>query len=418
MSRWNSTFEAQQANQLVQQCLTSLESVKLDGLSAQDLTEYSRLLKVLKVLASRFSKLDPELFNLNTWGNLPNWLTSVNVHINNFVQNHNIGHLHHANNFADNVLDLFRPLDTGATVKELKSLADANTVFQKKIIEELQSVRARAEEAKKQLDSLSAAISQAKARLDENNQVIQQQKTRLDQSIAEFQKQFSSAQDSRAKDFAAELKKHSDEFFKQAKLFEIQSNGATSQRKQEYDAFFEDIHKQSDAHLDFLKTREDEVNKIFGTIGSTAFAGNFKTTADNEANAANLWRWIALGLMAAMIAVGGYAFYYSIGHETDWRVFAFRLGTVIVLAVPAVYAANESSKHREREKLNRKVHLELASIDAYLVLLPEDKRNTIKGNLAEKFFGVPVLKEKGDEVTQRDLFGVLSNVLNNLTKGK
>jgi hypothetical protein len=62
--------------------------------------------------------------------------------------------------------------------------------------------------------------------------------------------------------------------------------------------------------------------------------------------------------------------------------------------------------------------LELASIDAYLVLLPEAERNKIKGNLAEKFFGVPVLKEKGDEVSQKDLFGVLTTVLNNLTKGK
>ncbi len=60
----------------------------------------------------------------------------------------------------------------------------------------------------------------------------------------------------------------------------------------------------------------------------------------------------------------------------------------------------------------------LASIDADFVLLPEDQRNKIKGNLAEKFFGVPVLKEKADEVSQKDLFGVISTVVNNLTKGK
>lgn len=122
--------------------------------------------------------------------------------------------------------------------------------------------------------------------------------------------------------------------------------------------------------------------------------------------------------MTAMIGVGAFAFYYSIGHETDWRVFAFRLGTVIVLAVPAVYAANESSKHRERERLNRKIHLELASIDAYLVLLPENQRNQIKGGLTERFFGLPLVKEKAEEVTQKDLFSVLTTVLNNLTKGK
>ena len=418
MSRWKTNFDAQQAYPNIQNSITLLESAKIEGLSPPDLAEYSRLLKVLKVLAVRFSKLDPDLFSFNAWGNFSNWLSDAKNNIASYGKNRNIGHLQNANNSLDQVLNALRPLDTGPTVEEFKSIADANAIFQQKIVEELQSVKARGEEIKKQLDSLSAAIAQAKTRLDENNLVIQQQKTRLDQSIAEFQKQFSSAQDARAKEFTAETKKHSDEFSRQGKQFETQFSETTSQRKLAYEAFLEGTRKQSDVHLDFLRKREDEVNRIFGAIGSTAFAGNFKMTADKEAFSANLWRWIALGFMAAMIAVGGYAFYYSIGHETDWRVFAFRLGTVIVLAVPAVYAANESSKHREREKLNRKVHLELASIDAYLVLLPEDKRNAIKGNLAEKFFGVPLLKEHGDEVTQKDLFGVLSSVLNNLTKGK
>jgi rubrerythrin len=303
-------------------------------------------------------------------------------------------------------------------VEEFKSVADSNAVFQQKIIEELERVRATGGVIKKELNSLSGAIAQGKTRLDENNQTIQQQKVRLDQSIAEFQKQFSEAQEKRTKDFADSLKKNSDEFTTQEKRHETEFKDTAAKRKIEYEAFFEDARKQSNAHLDFLQKREAEVNKIFGAIGTTAFAGNFKTTADTEASSANLWRWIALSLMAAMIVVGGYAFYYSIGHETDWRVFAFRLGTVIVLAIPAIYAANESSKHRERERQNRKTHLELASLDAYLVLLPEAERNKIKGNLTDKFFGVPVLKEKADEVTQKDLFGVLTTVLNNLTKGK
>ena len=121
-------------------------------------------------------------------------------------------------------------------------------------------------------------------------------------------------------------------------------------------------------------------------------------------------------MMVLMIAVSGFAFYFSVVEKTDWTLFLFRLGTVVVFGVPAFYAANESSKHRERERLNRKVHLELASIDAYLVLLPDNERNKIKGDLTEKFFGVPILKEKGDEITQHDLLSVLANVINNLTK--
>ena len=418
MSRWKINFESQQTNQLVQGCFATLEGTTIEGLSPQDLPEYSRLLKVLKVLAARFSKLDPELFNLNTWANFSAWLNNAQNHINAFIQKRSIGHLQNANASLDDILDILRPLDTGPTVEEFKSIADANAVVQKKIIEELERVTARGNEVKAQLDSLSNGITQTKARLEENNHVIQQQKTRLDQSIAEYQKQFSEAQEKRTRDFADAIKKNSDEFSKQNKAFETQTSEAAARRKEEYEKFFAEAQKQSNTHLQFLQKREEEVNKIFGAIGSTAFAGNFKLTADNEASAANLWRWIALGLMAAMIVVGGYAFYFSIGHETDWRVFAFRLGTVLVLAVPAAYAANESSKHRERERLNRKVHLELASIDAYLVLLPEDQRNNIKGNLAAKFFGVPLMKQKADEVSQKDLFGVISTVVNNLTKGK
>ena len=417
MSRWKTNLESQKPSEQIQSSLSLLESASVEGLSEQNLEEYSRLLKVLKVLAVRFSRIDAELFTHNTWGNLSNHLAEVQTQIRGFGQNRNITHLQNANNAVDQFLNILRPLDSEAGSEEFKAISDANTIYQQKIFEEFQRVKSRGDEVKGQLDTLSSAITQSKARLDENNQTIQQQKARLDQSIAEFQKQFSEAQEKRTKEFADTSKKNSDEFLKQAKAFDTQFAESTVQRKKEYENFFEDARKQSNAHLDFLQKREAEVDKIFGAIGSTAFAGNFKTTADNEASAANLWRWIALALMAGMIAVGAYAFYFSIQHEIDWKIFAFRLGTVIVLAAPAVYAANESSKHRERERLNRKVHLELASIDAYLVLLPETERNKIKGNLAEKFFGVPQLTEKQGQVTEKDLFGALSAALNNLTKG-
>src|SRR5438552_3264930 len=223
MSRWKTNFENQQANQLVQGCFAGLEGTTIEGISPQDLPEYSRLLKVLKVLAARFSKLDPELFNLNTWANFSAWLNNAQNHINAFIQKRSIGHLQNANASLDNILDILRPLDAGPTVEEFKSIADANAVVQQKIIEELERVTARGKEARAQLDSLSNGIAQTKVRLEENNHVIQQQKTRLDQSIAEYQKQFSEAQEKRTRDFAEEMKKNSDEFSRQSKAFETQT---------------------------------------------------------------------------------------------------------------------------------------------------------------------------------------------------
>lgn len=411
-------FEGQQINQKFDAIISALATAKVDGLSPEDLAEYYRLLKTVKILQTRISHLDPELYDANIWGNVSNWLNTVQAFANKFVQAPNVTILQNANNTVDELISAVRPFDAGVTPDENKAVVEASAAFQKQIVEALQDVKARAGESRTQLGALSEAIKQAKTRLDENDKTLQQQKARLDQSIAEHQSQFSVAQEKRTKDFADIVKSVSDELLDQKKKIEAQATKDGSMREQEFKKHLDDVRIRSDAHYEHLRAREKEVDRIFGAIGSSAFAGNFKNTADEERCAANYLRWIALILMAAMIMVGGYAFYFSISHDTDWRLFLFRLGTVVVVAVPAFYAANESSKHRERERINRKIHLELASVDAYLVLLPVDERNRIKGELAEKFFGIPEVKVNSDDVTHKDLFGLVSTVVGNLTRGK
>ena len=53
----------------------------------------------------------------------------------------------------------------------------------------------------------------------------------------------------------------------------------------------------------------------------------------------------------------------------------------------AAYAGHESSKHREQSRVYRQVELQLASLDAYLVTLPEQKQDEIREHLADRFFG-------------------------------
>jgi hypothetical protein len=111
------------------------------------------------------------------------------------------------------------------------------------------------------------------------------------------------------------------------------------------------------------------------------------------------------------------AFVSPFSKSPDWETFLFRIGTALIIAVPAFYAANESSNHRNREKLIRKNFLELSAIDAYLVHLPEEERNKIKGELSEKFFGVPEVHEKTESVSKKDLFSLLEKIVKDFTKG-
>lgn len=99
-------------------------------------------------------------------------------------------------------------------------------------------------------------------------------------------------------------------------------------------------------------------------------------------------------------------------------LFVFRLATSVLLLVPAIYAAQESTKHRDRERANRKLQLELSAIDAYLELLPPEQRQLIKGKMTEKFFGLVETPPKEDEVTKHALLDIVKTVVGNLTKGK
>ncbi|MCG8483568.1 MAG: hypothetical protein MJA31_09695, partial [Clostridia bacterium] len=51
------------------------------------------------------------------------------------------------------------------------------------------------------------------------------------------------------------------------------------------------------------------------------------------------------------------------------------------------YAARESNKHRKLETKNRTAELELSSINPFIEILDEDKKQSIKEKLVDKYFG-------------------------------
>jgi hypothetical protein len=417
MSRWVTNFKNHQALQKVQAVLNTLQKANLESISSSERIEYERAIKVLKILEVRFSTLDPELFSQNTWGNFTGWLTNAQTYANTASQNLNSGHLQHLNNTLDEVLNVLRPIDIKFSENEVKALAEASAIYRQKIIEELDLVKKRADEIKRQFDLLSGEVSQGKVRLDKNDQIIESQKTRLDASIAEFQKQFSSAQETRNQDFQKLVTAITENNNTQSKAFDKSFKTASDARKAESDSLIADTKKQGNDHLEFLKKRQKEVDEIFGAIGAAAIAGNFNDIANRERTSANYWRRIAFVFFSAMGAVAIVAFGLTFNSSPNWETFVFRLGTVLVLAIPAFYAANESSKHREREKIVRKNFLELSAIDAYLVLLPEQQRNEIKGKLSERFFGVPEVHEKTEAVSKKDLLSLLEKAIKDFTKG-
>ncbi len=73
--------------------------------------------------------------------------------------------------------------------------------------------------------------------------------------------------------------------------------------------------------------------------------------------------------------------------DYDWKMALVRILSALVLTYPATYAAQESAKHRKLENENRKAELELASINPFIEILDDEKKQLIKEKLVDKYFG-------------------------------
>lgn len=417
MSRWQDSFQSQQPLPRVRAALAALQATKTDSLTSANREDYERAIKALKFLEARLTALDPELFNQNAWANFGLWLSNAQAQAENFSRTLNQAHLQNLNAHLDELLNALKPIDIKFSVDELRALTEAGAIYRQKIIEELELVKKRADEVQKQYDSLSGEIKQGKVRLDENDKLIASQKTRLDTSIAEYQKQFSTAQETRNQEFQKAIAQNLDSFHQQLKGVAETFQKLSEMQTTEFGELVTKTAKRSDEYLEYLNKRKKEVDDIYGAIGSAALAGNFNDTANRERTFANRWRAIAFSFFIAMGIVAIVAFALTFETNPDWHTFIFRLGTVIVLSLPAFYAANESSKHRMREKIVRKNFLELSAIDAYIVHLPATKQVEVKEKLAEKFFGVPEPTMKAEPVSTKALLGFVERLVKDLTAG-
>ncbi len=131
----------------------------------------------------------------------------------------------------------------------------------------------------------------------------------------------------------------------------------------------------------------EDAKRIVGLIGNTGMTGHYQKVANNNKRAAEILRVLALLFFVGLVA--GVSWVVSgIGADNfSWEVAVFRVLVVATFLAPALYCARESNKHREEEHHNRRIELELASIEPYLDKLPEEKAQQIIEQLASQYFG-------------------------------
>lgn len=430
MSTWSDAFSKSNIASNSKEADRLLGETNREGLTPIQAGHLMRLHKVIKAFALRMEAADPDCFTMEAVQHFGGLTTGILTNVRNFRSNRNFGHIDNANSQADQILNFGRAWTGGTNPEEVKALPSIANDLINQAREEVASVNKTAEETKSALNGLRGSIVASEKKVAELGQTIDQQKGRLDTAIAEFQKQFSDTESKRVAAAAAQLATFLDDQAKALRAIDERGRAATNEMTTEAGKAFDSYLAQLRSELteaiklrqtsaEEVATRKGQIDMIFGAIGSSSMSGRFAQSANADRSAADLFRWIAIGLMGVMLGAAVATYIYSLYHpEGEWRIFALRLSLSVIVLIPAIYAAQESSRHRRREQQHRKVEVELASIDAYLALLPKDKADELKAKLTDRFFGRDDVPEKSDEVTKHALFEILKDVVNNLTKAK
>lgn len=274
---------------------------------------------------------------------------------------------------CDTALDQWRStplLGCSATAEDAESAflsfceraeAEIGTIEELKLL-----IREKAEEITEARDQFLKQIAGLESQIKAFETVFEQQKTRVDELVTTQQQAFQAAQTVRVNLFAQEVESrksaHERLMAERAATFEAWIDNADKKLA----SLLNSTQEAAATNLAEMDKHQARAKEILGIVAASGVSGHYKNTAKRELISAEVLRALALGCFLVM----GILIYHVVdslkGPDFRWEMGLFRVGVGLALAIPAFYCAKESAKHREAEKRNRRLQIELATIEPYL----------------------------------------------------
>lgn len=375
---------------------------RLSEAGTEAVESHARTRSVSRYSRSLLDRSNPGLVALSRLANLQNQLQSVSNELDAFNSNGNAQHLVNAANNCDNVLGQVAGLPAVVLSEDVGEIREDIASFRKSAAGYLRGVDSEAK-------NLHNSLKKSGERADELTREIQDQKGRLDQAIAQFQQQsqdtvskqqnqateilnqqqaqFSDAQEKRANQFQDELRKTTDELDKAVEKAGQTVDGLVERVTREADQLIEGTSGKSDDLMAQLEEKLEEARRIVNVVGNVGMTGDYQRNAEAQRKAADRWRWAAIGLFVLAAAMVALLLGFFAPTELGVAPTIRRAVIALILVVPAYYAAQQSRDHRALERRYRSMELELASMNPYLELLPEELQQAVKAELAARYFG-------------------------------
>lgn len=367
------------------------EKIGIDSLAFFDAT-YNYIKDKLKVTIPLLIQ-EPEL------ASLVSEIDAGTTQINAFLGNNNPGNLTNATNNFYSALNRVRNLPFPVSKGDFdfsKSIADFQQIVQDKyeILEEENS------KLKENLNTTEKDLVAKQNQIGEIEKKLAAKEAEIQNVLSTYQTEYTNLKATINSNIEADRKKFNELIEGDRAIFGDDINKDKINFKKEFDQALISSDLLSTDLINKLNVKLEEANKIVNIIGNVGVTGNYQNIANENRTNANIWRWIAIFFMVLMSGLLVWSI-IELGNA-DFNLYKslVRVIAAAVLTYPAIYAAKESTKHRNLETKNRNMELELASIGPFIEMLPEEKKQKIKEELVDKYFGNhdngPISKEEDE----------------------
>jgi hypothetical protein len=342
-------------NHIIYENLNVLERIVKDGNTRKSLNKEDLQLFTLafEFMMGQLRNTIPVLVQEADLTSASNEIDGAITELNNYLGNETEGHLVNARSKIRTAVNRIKTLP--------KPIKGDTFDFTSEIVNFKKSIANENSDLDREFESLKQTISEIRKDIDERKQELVELGSCIDEKRLEIDNLNKEFRDQYNIDRASHLKN-------------------IEQQK-------EQLKNDTSSIVEYLELKKIEAAKIVNVIGNIGATGNFQKIANDHKKSAGIWRFVAIVFMTILSGLVVWSILSMHDEAYDWTKTLIRIIAAAALSYPATYAARESAKHRKLENYNRKLELELSSIEAFIELLPDEKKQDIKTNLAERYFG-------------------------------
>lgn len=296
------------------------------------------------------------------------------------------------------VLAQLRTWPSPAADTATRATKKAATKFNESVDEMIGALRQRADELAERLSEIEDKGTAAHAAATES---LHELKAAIDQSqteVTDLAARLTSQMDSQRTAFEQEAQTRSAGFDTEVeKLREQAKEQAADLAERTKQAQAEQTEK-ADEILGSLADREDRARRLLDATSRHVIAGDYGKWAARQAKTAIAWTVVTVLIG---LATGAAMFMAVHGAEDDSVQFAvYKTSISVIGLIVAGYCARQAAEHRREERVNKKLHLDLAALEPFLESVSDPQE--LRTEIARRVF-VP---EKAEQQDRGPRFGV------------